>query len=176
MGLIYQGSLAFINIANGDRTNFAGNLINGVLGAVLGIWVLDVMLWVIMFLGGIIIFLIVILEMIFRIEILGGIKGLILSFLGKILRGDAMGGGDPKLMSMIGVWLGWQYILPVMLLSAGIGSFVGLLGIAIGKLGFSIPIPYGIFIAISAVLCLFFGDIIEPNYIPFIRSVLVLTN
>ena len=41
LGLIYQGSLAFVNI--GDRTNFAGHLIFGVGGAVLGIWLLDIM-------------------------------------------------------------------------------------------------------------------------------------
>ena len=40
LGLIYQGSLAFTNI--GDRTNFAGNLINGIVGAVMAIWVLEI--------------------------------------------------------------------------------------------------------------------------------------
>jgi leader peptidase (prepilin peptidase)/N-methyltransferase len=40
VGLIYQGSLAFTN--SGDRTNFAGNLINGIVGAVIAIWVLEI--------------------------------------------------------------------------------------------------------------------------------------
>jgi len=41
LGLIYQGSLAFTNPS--DRTNLAGHLILGVGGAVLGIWLLDLM-------------------------------------------------------------------------------------------------------------------------------------
>ena len=45
MGLIYQGSLAFSS-GNGDRNNFAGtllaeNLINGIIGAVVAIWLLE---------------------------------------------------------------------------------------------------------------------------------------
>ena len=41
LGLIYQGSLAFIN--SGDRPNVAGHLIFGIGGALLGIWLLDIM-------------------------------------------------------------------------------------------------------------------------------------
>jgi leader peptidase (prepilin peptidase)/N-methyltransferase len=41
VGLIYQGSLAFIN--SGDRTNFAGHLINGIIGSVVAIWSLGIL-------------------------------------------------------------------------------------------------------------------------------------
>ena len=41
VGLIYQASLAFINI--GDRTSLASHLVFGIGGAVLGIWLLDIM-------------------------------------------------------------------------------------------------------------------------------------
>ncbi|MBD2179200.1 prepilin peptidase [Pseudanabaena sp. FACHB-1998] len=41
LGLIYQASLVFVN--TGDRTNLAGHLIFGIGGAVLGIWLLDIM-------------------------------------------------------------------------------------------------------------------------------------
>ncbi len=81
------------------------------------------------------------------------------------LQKEAMGAGDPKLMAMIGVWLGWQKVLLVMLISSGIGSFVGLAAIFIGKLGWSIPIPMGVFLAIGAASSLFFGDVIISNYL-----------
>jgi len=42
---------------------------------------------------------------------------------------------------------------------------VGLTGIAIGKLGWSIPIPMGVFLSIGAALSLFFGDAIISSYL-----------
>lgn len=41
LGLIYQASLVFIK--SGDRTSLAGHVIFGIGGAVLGIWLLDIM-------------------------------------------------------------------------------------------------------------------------------------
>ena len=41
LGLIYQSSLIFAN--SGDRTSLAGHLIFGIGGAVLGVWLLDIM-------------------------------------------------------------------------------------------------------------------------------------
>lgn len=41
LGLVYQGSLAFAK--SSDRTSFAAHLIFGIGGAVLGIWLLDIM-------------------------------------------------------------------------------------------------------------------------------------
>ncbi len=129
LGLIYQGSLAFTN--TGDRTNLAGHLINGILGAVLGIWLLDV------------------IRIIWRV----------------FFQKEGMGGGDPKLLAMIGVWLGWKHIFLVTMLSSGIGTCIGLLGITIGKLGWSIPIPFGVFLAIGAAISLFYGDAVISNYL-----------
>jgi leader peptidase (prepilin peptidase)/N-methyltransferase len=40
LGFIYQGSLVFAN--SGDRASFAGHLIFGIGGAVLGLWLLDI--------------------------------------------------------------------------------------------------------------------------------------
>lgn len=131
-GLIYQGSLAFTNVAHsGDRTNFAGYLINAIVGGILGICLLDI------------------------IRLVG-------SF---VFQKEAMGGGDPKLLAMIGVWLGWQKIFLVIIFSSGIGTMVGLLGIAIGKLGWSRPIPFGVFLAIGAAISLFWGDAIISSYL-----------
>jgi leader peptidase (prepilin peptidase)/N-methyltransferase len=51
----------------------------------------------------------------------------------KVLRKEAMGWGDVWLLSGIGAWLGWQALLPVVLLSALQGSIVGIGLIALGR-------------------------------------------
>ena len=45
----------------------------------------------------------------------------------KVLKKETMGWGDVYLLSAIGAWLGWQALLPVVLLSAVQGSVVGAL-------------------------------------------------
>jgi len=45
----------------------------------------------------------------------------------KVLKKETMGWGDVFLLGAIGAWLGWQALLPVVLLSAVQGSIVGVL-------------------------------------------------
>ena len=45
----------------------------------------------------------------------------------KVLKKETMGWGDVYLLAAIGAWLGWQALLPVVLLSAVQGSIVGAL-------------------------------------------------
>ena len=160
LGFIYQASLASTN--SGDRTNLAGHLINGVFGAVLGLCSLEIMLWLTM------IFLVISLVPIIALEIIcrrAVLSGTIVTLLGKIWQREAMGGGDFKLMSMIGVWLGWQKILLVILVSSAIGVFIGLIGKLMGKIGRFTEIPFGLSLSIAAALSLFFGDGIISNYL-----------
>jgi leader peptidase (prepilin peptidase)/N-methyltransferase len=51
----------------------------------------------------------------------------------KLLKKETMGWGDVWLLSGIGAWLGWQALLPVVLLSALQGSIVGITLIAMGR-------------------------------------------
>jgi len=51
----------------------------------------------------------------------------------KLLKKETMGWGDVWLLSAIGAWLGWQALLPVVLLSALQGSIVGITLIAMGR-------------------------------------------
>jgi leader peptidase (prepilin peptidase)/N-methyltransferase len=51
----------------------------------------------------------------------------------KLLKKETMGWGDVWLLSGIGAWLGWQALLPVVLLSALQGSIVGIALIALGR-------------------------------------------
>ena len=80
-----------------------------------------------------------------------------------------MGGGDIKLMALIGLFLGaWPHLLIVVVLSAFIGSIVGLLLIAFTERSRQHPIPYGPFLAVAAVLDLLWGEAMWNGYLRFI--------
>ena len=107
-------------------------------------------------------------------HLIGAVAGsgilLLIGILGKaILRKEAMGGGDIKLMALIGLFLGaWPHLLIVVVLSALIGSIVGLLLIAFTERSRQHPIPYGPFLAVAAILDLFWGEAIWNGYLSFI--------
>ncbi len=70
---------------------------------------------------------------------------------------EGMGGGDIKLLAMIGAFLGWQFIPMVILISAAVGSFVGVCFMLYQKKDRHMQIPFGPFLAIGAVVALFYG-------------------
>ena len=51
----------------------------------------------------------------------------------RVLKRETMGWGDVWLLAGIGAWLGWQQLLPVVMLSALQGSIVGIALILIGR-------------------------------------------
>ena len=76
----------------------------------------------------------------------------------KIMGEEGMGLGDVKLLAMIGAFLGWQALPVTILISSLSGSVVGV-GYALVK-GESVrkfPVPFGPFLALGAVVHLFFG-------------------
>ncbi|WP_017306492.1 A24 family peptidase [Spirulina subsalsa] len=107
------------------------SLMGGIVGGVLGIWLLDL------------------------IRIVGSM----------VLGRAAMGAGDGKLAAMMGVWLGWQYLLVAGFLACGLGSIVGGGAIALGWLKRSQPIPFGPFLVLAALLTLFWGEILLSTYL-----------
>ena len=74
---------------------------------------------------------------------------------------DGMGYGDFKLFAAIGAWLGWQALIPVVLVAASLGAVVGLVmkwthreRLIDGVSGY---VPFGPFLAIGSVLELVTG-------------------
>ena len=70
---------------------------------------------------------------------------------------EGMGGGDIKLLAMIGAFLGWQAILPVIFLSSFVGSLVGVPVMLLKKADSKLAIPFGPFLAAAALFYLFWG-------------------
>jgi len=69
---------------------------------------------------------------------------------------EGMGGGDIKLLAMIGAFLGWQSLTFVVFASSILGSLVGIGAMLKQQKGGKTVIPYGPFLALAAVLYLFF--------------------
>jgi leader peptidase (prepilin peptidase)/N-methyltransferase len=79
----------------------------------------------------------------------------------------AMGGGDGKLVALLEAWLGWQGMLVSGFLACVLGAFVGGGAIALGLLSRRDPIPFGPFLAMGAMIALFWGDALIGLYIRF---------
>lgn len=77
---------------------------------------------------------------------------------------DGMGGGDVKLMAMIGAFLGWKMIFPVLFLASLFGS---LYGVALMRRGGSgkTAVAFGSFLAPSATVVYLLGDKLLDLYL-----------
>jgi len=78
---------------------------------------------------------------------------------------EGMGYGDFKLLAALGAWLGWQMLLPVILIAAASGAVVGVAMIVIRKHDRTLPIPFGPFLAVSGWLVLMFGRPLVGSYL-----------
>jgi leader peptidase (prepilin peptidase) / N-methyltransferase len=86
-------------------------------------------------------------------------------WVGSIVLGQqAMGGGDAKLAAMIGAWLGWQALLVTAFLACAIGAAIGMGGIFVGRMGRKQAMPFGPFLALGALMSVFWGDKIISVY------------
>ena len=72
-----------------------------------------------------------------------------------------MGGGDIKLLAMIGAFLGWQCLPFVVFGSSVLGAVVGVGAMAKQKKGGRTVIPYGPFLSITALLYMFYRELID---------------
>ena len=98
-------------------------------------------------------------------QLIGLAVGFLLPFLIAVVSKGGMGGGDVKLLAVIGFVVGWQQLLLIFFLSSLIGTIVALIGMKLGKVQKGKPFPFGPFIAISAVIVLYFGENLLTWYI-----------
>lgn len=89
----------------------------------------------------------------------GGVLYLIALSYAFLRKREGMGGGDIKLLAMIGAFLGWKSLICVMLISSLSGVMVGITLIALRKQGMKDAVPFGPFLALAAVVWLFWGDL-----------------
>jgi leader peptidase (prepilin peptidase)/N-methyltransferase len=77
---------------------------------------------------------------------------------------EGMGYGDFKLFAALGAWLGWQMLLPIILIAAVVGAVVGIVLITVRGQNRSTPIPFGPFLAAAGWLMLMFGPRLVTSY------------
>lgn len=80
---------------------------------------------------------------------------------------EGMGYGDFKLLSALGAWLGWQLLLPIVLVAAAVGALVGVIQLAIQGRDRATPVAFGPYLAASGWLMLMFGRDVIANYFSF---------
>ena len=107
-----------------------------------------------------------------RSSIIGAVAGY-LSLWGvyhafRLLTGkEGMGYGDFKLFAALGAWLGWQMLLPIILMAAFTGAVIGILMIALRGRDRNVPIPFGPYLAAAGWVALMWGDEIMSSYLYF---------
>ncbi len=75
---------------------------------------------------------------------------------------EGMGYGDFKLLAALGAWLGPGMLLPIILLSAGVGSIVGITMILVLGRDKQLPIPFGPYLAAAGWMAMLFGaDLVQ---------------
>jgi leader peptidase (prepilin peptidase)/N-methyltransferase len=75
-----------------------------------------------------------------------------------IRKKEGMGFGDVKLLAMIGAFLGWRAVVLTLIISSAVGAMVGYMALRLSRKDFQQPIPYGPFLALGALVYLFWGD------------------
>jgi leader peptidase (prepilin peptidase) / N-methyltransferase len=124
------GFSAIVGFSTAGLTGAIQSVVAGVIGAIVGIWLLDL------------------------IAIVASVA----------LGQEAMGAGDSKLMAMMGAWLGWKALLMAGFLACLIGATIGAGAIALKLLSRRQAMPFGPFLALGAVLSLFFGETLLSSY------------
>jgi leader peptidase (prepilin peptidase) / N-methyltransferase len=82
---------------------------------------------------------------------------LIASGFALLMKRQGMGGGDLKLLAALGAWLGWQAILPIILMASIVGLSVNVPRMMLGKHQRHTQYPFGPFLALGGLVVIFVG-------------------
>jgi leader peptidase (prepilin peptidase) / N-methyltransferase len=105
-----------------------------------------------------------------RSSLLGAVAGYVslwsVYHLFRLLTGkEGMGYGDFKLFAALGAWLGWQMLLPIILIAAVVGAIVGLSVLSLRGQDRATPIAFGPFLAAAGWLVLLCGRQLVAGYL-----------
>ncbi len=105
-----------------------------------------------------------------RSSLIGAIAGYVslwsVYHLFRLLTGkEGMGYGDFKLSAALGAWLGWQMLLPIILVASAVGALVGIALLSLRGQSRATPIAFGPFLAAAGWLMLMFGPQLVAGYL-----------
>ena len=98
--------------------------------------------------------------------LVGGGSLFIVGVLYKVARKvEGMGGGDVKLMAMVGAFLGFRLALLTIFLGSVLGGVVGLAVMRKSGKGMQASVPFGVFLAPAAIVCMIWGSRLIDAYL-----------
>jgi leader peptidase (prepilin peptidase)/N-methyltransferase len=86
-----------------------------------------------------------------------GALSLLIGFWYLLRRSQGMGWGDPKMLAMVGAFLGFEATVLTLFLASLLGSLVGAILMARHRADLQSRLPFGVYLAVGAVITLFFG-------------------
>jgi leader peptidase (prepilin peptidase)/N-methyltransferase len=102
--------------------------------------------------------------------VVGGGTLLAVSLLYRVIRrAEGMGGGDIKLMGMVGAFLGYKLALLTIFIASVGGAVVGLFLSRRAREGMRAALPFGVFLAPAALICLLWGEDLINAYLALLR-------
>ena len=96
--------------------------------------------------------------------LLGGLAGFAVMLAIFLLSRGGMGGGDVKFALVLGMWLGWETALLSLLFAFIIGGVTGIMLMALKIKSRKDPVPFGPFMALSALIFVLFGQSLSSWY------------
>jgi leader peptidase (prepilin peptidase)/N-methyltransferase len=97
----------------------------------------------------------------------GGLLAIGLTY--KLLRKvEGMGLGDVKMLAMLGAVLGWQSLLPLLLIASVSGALAGVIIAAKSHRGMQVPLPFGVFLGLAFLVMMFFGNALSDAWFRFL--------
>jgi leader peptidase (prepilin peptidase)/N-methyltransferase len=101
--------------------------------------------------------------------VLAGLAAFLIFFLIHFIYPAGMAWGDLRLAGLIGFvlgWLGYQYVLVGLFLAFLSASFVGVALIALRRASGKTPIPFGVFLALGALVAVMWGHPLAHAWLP----------
>jgi leader peptidase (prepilin peptidase) / N-methyltransferase len=94
----------------------------------------------------------------YKASVIGFLTGGSLFYAVAILSRGGMGGGDIKMMAMVGSLMGWKGALLTTFLGSLTGAVIGIFLMVFKGKGRKTKIPFGPFLALGAIITLFYGQ------------------
>jgi leader peptidase (prepilin peptidase)/N-methyltransferase len=79
-----------------------------------------------------------------------------------LTRKEGMGFGDVKLLAMLGAFLGWTSVFPIIFIGSILGTVVGVPLMILKKSNGQLAVPFGPFLSAGALIFLFFIETFDP--------------
>ncbi|MDF1579429.1 MAG: prepilin peptidase [Desulfuromonadales bacterium] len=81
---------------------------------------------------------------------------------------EGMGGGDIKLLAMVGAFMGWKAVLPIIFLASLLGTLVGVPLMLVQRKNARLALPFGPFIVCATLVFLLWGGLLFNYYLRLI--------